>query len=303
MTDHDLVAVPPGQLLMGSSDQALDAVTGAQHLPRSWFEDEAPRHTVHIDAFRIGRHPVTNAQYAEFAAATGYRTVAEQRGFGLVYGTDFWEETPGADWRHPAGPAGVRAAERPGHPAVHIAWPDARAYASHTGLRLPTEAEWEYAARGPGSERTWPWGDTWDPARCTTAESPGAAAVNDMTGWASWWTGYRAVHMLPGTAPVGTHPAGTSPFGVADLAGNVQEWTADLYRPYDETRHYGDLYTRITGRYRVIRGGSWMHYRWQSRCAERIAADPLYSNFSTGFRCAADQLDASSPSGGGQRWR
>lgn len=298
---HDLVTVPAGKLIMGSGDRTLDAIAASQHLPRSWFEDETPRHTVHVDAFRIDRHPVTNAQYAAFTEATGYRTVAEQRGFGLVYGAAFWEETQDADWRHPTGHAGAPAAARPDHPVVHIAWPDAHAYATHAGLRLPTEAEWEYAARGPDTERTWPWGQEWDPDRCTTAETPGSATVHDMTSWRSWWAGYRTRHPLPGTTPVGAHPSGASPFGVADLSGNVQEWTDDRYGPYDPARHYGNLYTRITGRYRVIRGGSWMHYRWQSRCAERIAADPLYSNFSTGFRCAADHPDASSPSGGGQR--
>lgn len=288
MNGHSLVAVPAGNLIRGTSEEKLDVIAAGQHLPRSWFEDEAPQHTLRVDAFLIDRYPVTNAQYAEFTDATGYRTVAEERGFGLIYGTEFWEETPGASWRHPAGPGGIPAADRPGHPVVHIAWPDATAYADFAMLRLPAETEWEYVARGPGSDRTWPWGDEWDSGCCTTAETPGSAEVNDMASWRSWWTGYRTTHVLPGTTPVGSHPAGDSPAGVADLSGNVQEWTASLYQPYDTTRDYGDLYSRLFGHYRVLRGGSWMHYRWQSRCAERIAAHPAYSNYSTGFRCAAE---------------
>jgi sulfatase modifying factor 1 len=288
MPRHRVIHLPAGELAMGTSEETLDTIAGCQHLPRSWFGDEAPVHTVCVDAFAIDRHPVTNAQYSAFAAATGYRTVAEEHGFGLVYGETFWQEVTGACWRQPAGPGKVTAAERHDHPVVHIAWPDAMAYCAWAGLRLPSEAEWEYAARGSSGQRMWPWGDAWDPARCNSAETTGSAPIGDMAGWRTWWAGYRSTHAVPGTSPVGAHPAGTSPFGVSDLSGNVQEWTASSYLPYDPDASYGDLYTRIAGRYRVIRGGSWMHYRWQTRCAERIAADPLYSNFSIGFRCAAD---------------
>ncbi|QMU74166.1 formylglycine-generating enzyme family protein [Streptacidiphilus sp. P02-A3a] len=291
-----MVPVAAGELTMGTSEEALDFIAASQHLPRSWFEDEAPVHAVAVSAFAIDRHPVTNMQFAAFTEATGYRTAAEERGFGLVYGEQFWEETAGACWRSPAGPNQVTAAERPEHPVVHIAWLDAYAYTAWARLRLPSEAEWEYAARGPGSQRLWPWGDGWDPARCNTAETAGGAAITDMSGWRDWWGRCRATRGLPGTTPVGSCPGGRSPFGVADLSGNVQEWTASPHLPYDPARDYGDLYARIAGRYRVIRGGSWMHYRWQTRCAERIAADVHYSNFSLGFRCAASQPNATSTS-------
>ncbi|MFC5027859.1 formylglycine-generating enzyme family protein [Streptomyces sp. DSM 41987] len=288
MLRHDMVAIPCGVLSMGTTEEELDAIEAAQHLPREWFEDEAPVHSVELAHFAIDRHPVTNSQYAAFVDSTGYRTVAEQRGFGLVYGRDFWEETGDAYWLHPVGPEGAAATERPDHPVVHMAWADAEAYADWAGFRLPTEAEWEYAACGPSSH-IWPWGNEWDPAVNNSAEHWSDHRIHDMGTWRNWWLRHHSTGPLPATTPVGAFPAGDSVFGVSDMAGNVQEWTASTYGPYDKNRSYGDIYTRIFGVYKVLRGGSWMHYKFQSRCSERIAADSFqYSNFSTGFRCAAD---------------
>jgi sulfatase modifying factor 1 len=289
MRTHDLVAIPAGAFTRGTAPADLDAIAAAQHLPRTWFEDESPAQRVSVEAFRIDRHQVTNAQFAQFTEATGYRTVAERRGFGLTYGEEFWEHTPGACWRQPTGPHGPSASDWRDHPVVHIAWPDADAYAAWAGLRLPTELEWEYAARGMQA-RTWPWGDTWDPTVANTAERTNRGQrITDMASWRAWWLSYRREYPLPGTTPVGSFPEGDSPFGVSDMAGNVMEWTAETYRPYDPTRSYGDLYDAAAGRYKVNRGGGWMNYRFQVRGGERMAADPIqYSNYCVGFRCAAD---------------
>ncbi|MEU1627034.1 formylglycine-generating enzyme family protein [Streptomyces sp. NPDC020096] len=288
MTQHQMVEIPAGSFIAGTTEGELDFIANAQHYPRDWFEDESPAHPVKLAAFFIDRYPVTNGQFAEFAHTTGYRTVAERRGFGLVYGTSFWEEISGACWQRPSGPGGVHAEDRLDHPVVHIAWPDADAYARWAGLRLPTEAEWEYAARG-AEGRTWPWGHAWDPTVANTAERTSNTPITDAQSWRTWWDTCRVGHQLPGTTSVGSLPGGDSPFGVGDMAGNVWEWTADTYRPYDHERSYGDIYEHVSGRYKVLRGGCWTTYRFQARAAERMAGDPThYSNFGIGFRCAAN---------------
>ncbi|WP_045705178.1 formylglycine-generating enzyme family protein [Streptomyces rubellomurinus] len=288
MPGRDMVTVPAGVAVLGSSEDHLDGVAAVQHLARDWFEDETPQHRTPVRRFLLDRHPVTNAQFARFANSTRYRTVAEQRGFGLVYGPDFWDETPGATWRQPTGPNGPTADQRPDHPVVHIAWPDAAGYAAWSGLRLPTETEWEYAARGPHGH-LWPWGDTWNPDLAACAEHWAGTQINDGPAWRTWWTTHHHTATLPSTRPV-TTTSGTSWCGAAHLAGNVQEWTATTYHPYNPNRTYIDLYQHIStlGTYKVLRGGGWMAFRYQTRGAERIAADPTYSNFTTGFRCAAD---------------
>ncbi|MFH8346830.1 formylglycine-generating enzyme family protein [Streptomyces sp. NPDC018045] len=285
----DLVPIPAGVLLRGSTTAQLNQLDAEQHLNRSWFEDETPTATVEVAPFAIGRYPVTNRQFAEFATVTGYVTEAEQRGFGLVYGAEFWEERPGASWRYPAGAAEPRWRwhEVPDHPAIHLCAADADAYATWAHLRLPTETEWEYAARGPSSFRTWPWGDRWASDACNCAEHwNDSSPITDAASWRQWWSTHHMRHRAPTTTRVGSHPDGASPFGVMDLAGNVLEWTGSLYRPYQPDHSYGALYDHIKERYRTARGGSWMHYRYQCRTAERFAGDQRYSSVQTGFRCA-----------------
>jgi formylglycine-generating enzyme required for sulfatase activity len=265
----------------------LDDLVPAQHYARAWFEDESPQHEVEIMAFWIDQHPVTNEDFARFTSATGYVTSAERRGSGLVYGANYWEDRPGACWRSPGG-GGDSIDQRMKHPVVQVDLTDALTYAAWAEKRLPTEAEWEYAAHG-STWRCWPWGSTWAPGLANCSERTGES-IDDFAAWRAWWAkqvGYRG--HAPGTSPVGFHsPAGDSPFGVADLAGNVSEWTGSRYRLYDSARAYESLYHAASGRYAVVRGGSWMHFRFQLRTTERFAADPAYSNFSIGFRCAVD---------------
>lgn len=224
------VWIPPGEFWMGSMDPHRT--------------DAHPVHRVAIRGFWLGATEVTNAQFAEFVRATGYVTVAERvpraadypgvppdllvagsivlappsGAVPLTDATAWWRYVPGASWRHPAGPASDIAA-RMNHPAVHIAYEDALAYARWVGGRLPTEAEWEYAARGGLDRKPYVWGDLLRPG--------GAAMANTFQGHFPDHDSREDGHA--GTAPVGTYcPNG---HGLYDMSGNVWEWTADWYHP------------------------------------------------------------------------
>jgi formylglycine-generating enzyme required for sulfatase activity len=219
----ELVDLPGGAFRMGST---------------SFYPEEAPIHTATVGAFAVERHPVTNAQFAAFVRDTGYLTVAEQPIDPALYpGANpadlstgamvfrpasgamnlrdwrrWWAWVPGASWRHPSGPDSD-VADKADHPVVQVAYPDAAAYARWAGRRLPTEAEWEYAARG-GATTVYAWGDD---------EKPHGRLM------ANTWQGsfpYRNDSALGwvGTSPVGSFPP--NEFGLVDMIGNVWEWTA-----------------------------------------------------------------------------
>ena len=222
----ELVALPGGSFRMGSTQ---------------FYPEEAPVHSATVAAFAVERHPVTNAQFAEFVADTGYVTVAEQTPDPALYPgaapqdlvpgslvfrptsgpvdlrdwRQWWDWVPGANWRHPFGPdSGIE--DRLDHPVVQVAYPDAAAYAHWAGRRLPSEAEWEYAARG-GATTTYAWSDD--------------VALGGQL-MANTWQGrfpYRNDGALGwvGTSPVGTFPA--NGFGLVDMIGNVWEWTTTQF--------------------------------------------------------------------------
>jgi sulfatase modifying factor 1 len=281
-----MLLVDGGQFLQGSPPWALRWLEESdQPLPPAWFGDETPQVARRLAPYRIARHPVTVAEFAEFADATGHVTDAESRGFGMIY-EHGWTERDGVTWRAPAGP-GSGIAGRQDHPVVNVSWRDATAYAAWAGKRLPTEPEWEYAARG-AAFRIWPWGDDWDPARANTAEHHGGT-MTTLAEWRAWWA--TVPHRrVPLTTPVGAFsPDGDSGFGCADMAGNVYEWTATTSDLYAETARYDPSIKPALGHYRVIRGGCWMSFRYQVRCSERMHGDPLgWSSFALGFRCAED---------------
>src|ERR1700704_3826167 len=203
-----------------------------------FYPEEAPVHTVTVGAFAVERHPVTNAQYAEFVADTGYVTVAEQAPDPTLYPgaaaedlvpgalvfrstsgpvdlrdwRQWWEWAPGANWRHPFGPQST-IEDRLDHPVVQVAYPDAAAYAHWAGRRLPTEAEWEYAARG-GASTAYSWGDEVTPGDQLMANTWQGRFPYRNDGALGWL----------GTSPVGTFPP--NGFGLMDMIGNVWEWTA-----------------------------------------------------------------------------
>jgi len=224
---------------MGSKETGHLACEGSAAMP-----DARPIHRVYVDGFWMDATDVTNAQFAEFVKATGYRTIAEiaptKEEFptappeNLVAGSvvftptpgpvnlnnhfQWWNYVRGADWRHPVGPPGdIKGRES--YPVVQIAYPDAVAYAKWAGKRLPTEAEWEFAARGGLSGMTYTWGDEFKPGGKFMANTwQGQFPVKD-TGE----DGYA------GLAPVKSFPS--NGYGLYDMAGNVWQWTSDWYRP------------------------------------------------------------------------
>ncbi|WP_228717650.1 formylglycine-generating enzyme family protein [Allosaccharopolyspora coralli] len=220
--DAEMVLVPAGNFMMGSDDH---------------YVEEAPAHPVQVESFRIDRYPVTNDQFARFVAATDYVTVAERTpgpvglspgslvfGAGVpgaIVGADpvqWWSYVQGACWWRPQGPgSGLEA--RGDHPVVQVCFEDAAAYAAWAGKELPTEAEWEYAARGGLDGATFCWGHT---------ECPGGELMaNTWQGEFPWVN--RTAAGWEGTSPVGAFPP--NGYGLYDLAGNVWEWTMDFWRP------------------------------------------------------------------------
>lgn len=282
----ELVEIPAGAFRMGST---------------SFYPEEAPIHTVAVAAFAIERHPVTNAQFAAFVAATGYVTVAEQEPDlaggsydpgALVFTPtagpvdlrdwrQWWRWVPGASWRQPSGPHGT-VEDKPDHPVVQVAYPDAAAYARWAGRRLPTEAEWEYAARA-GLSTTYPWGDE---------ERPGGALM------ANTWQGafpYRNDGALGwiGTSPVGTFPPNR--WGLSDMIGNVWEWTTTEFSghhrldapPKPCCAPAGPADPAVS---QTLKGGSHLcapEYCHRYRAAARSPQSQDSATTHIGFRCVA----------------
>lgn len=284
----EMIAIAAATAQIGSPENHLDSVAAAQHYRRAWFEDETPQHQVEFESFALDRTPVTNAEFAQFVEATGHVTSAQRRGYILVYGSAYWTTLDGLDWRHPH-PDIDAVTDRPHHPVVHIDHRDATSYAAWAGKRLPTEAEWEYAAHGP-NWRPWPWGHEWNEAFANTAEYWAGATIHDLDTWKTWWHDhYRASGPAPATTDVGRFCAGASPLGLLDMAGNITEWTASAYHLYAHPDHYDPVFhTAAEHGYISVRGGSWKSFRWQTRTSERIAVHPGYAAPDLGFRCARD---------------
>jgi sulfatase modifying factor 1 len=238
---------------------------------------ERPVFTVDVPAFFLDVHPVTVAAFRRFVEETGYRTDAERFGSAGVFdpATRAWHLVEGATWRQPFGPVGPAA---PGdHPVTQVSWHDAAAYAAWAGKRLPTEVEWEHAARGARDARE-PY--AWGPA-----------LVEDGRYRANTWQGTFPARNTGAdgylyTSPVGAF--GETALGLTDLGGNVWEWTADWFRPYDQrSRPFIPDETSE----RVQRGGSFLchaSYCHGYRVSARSHSTPETSLFHVGFRCAKD---------------
>lgn len=296
---------------MGAEDPTTAACEGAGHDP---MNDARPIHRAYVDGFFMDATEVTNAQFAQFVKATGYVTIAEQKPRAedfpgappenLVAGSTvftptaapvpldshyrWWRYQPGANWRHPDGPSSDWKT-RPQHPAVHIAYADAEAYAKWAGKRLPTEAEWEFAARGGLPGQRFIWGDDFRPQGRSMANTyQGKFPVNDS-----------AIDGFAGVAPVRQYPA--NPYGLYDLAGNVWEWCSDWYRPdaYERDAALGIARNpqgppasydpaEPTEKKRVQRGGSYLCT--EEYCSRYIVGTRGKGEISTGsnhlgFRC------------------
>ncbi|WP_455432908.1 formylglycine-generating enzyme family protein [Streptosporangium soli] len=276
-----MVALPGGTFLMGNEEGGFPA------------DGEGPVREVRVRPFRIDAHAVSNARFAVFVEATGFVTEAERFGWSHVFAgflpgplrrdsprvaeTPWWCAVSGADWRHPEGP-GSTVEERWDHPAVHVSWNDAAAFCRWSGLRLPTEAEWEYAARGGLSQRRYPWGDELTPGGRHMCNIWQGSFPTRNTGE----DGYR------GTAPVTAFdPNG---YGLHNVSGNVWEWCADWWSPdYHRTASRADPAGPPRGDARVMRGGSYLchdSYCTRYRVAARMGNTPDSSSGHAGFRCA-----------------
>ena len=252
---------------------------GADHADQI---DQRPARSVSLRAFWIDKHQVTNRRFAAFVEATSYVTTAERVGKSMVFdparGT--WQLTDGAQWRHPDGPNSSLAGHD-NHPVVQVSWHDAVAFARWSGGRLPTEAEWEYAARGGLFDTDYPWGRELAP---------------DDIYLANYWQGWfpEVDHRLDGfggTAPVGSFPPNR--FGLYDTSGNVWEWCADWYaRDAYEIGDASQPTGPTSGTERVRRGGSWLSAANTDhgiRVATRDSAAPTVATNHTGFRCVHDR--------------
>ena len=278
------VYIPEGTFLMGTdSDEGFPA------------DGEGPIHEVRTEAFYIDRFAVTNAQFAAFVETTGYETEAERYGFSFVFyqflpekkakraqrvqEAPWWCAIKGACWKWPEG-RGSHVANRQDRPVVHVSWRDAAAYAQWAGGRLPTEAEWERAARGGLEQKTYPWGNELTPTgehRCNIWQGVFPQRNTKADGYL-------------GPAPVNAfEPNG---YDLYNVAGNVWEWCADWFSPTYYASAPRDHPTGpAEGEARVMRGGSYLCHRSycnRYRVAARSANTPDSSTGNLGFRCAWD---------------
>jgi sulfatase modifying factor 1 len=273
--------MPAGEALLGNTD--MHAYPG---------DGEGPVHPVRLDAFELAPHAVTNNEFGRFAEATGYRTEAERFGWSFVFAgllpDDFpetravaaapwWRQVEGAWWRRPEGPQSTLGG-RGDHPVVHVSWNDALAFCAWAGARLPTEAEWEYAARGGLEGRVYPWGDELEPG--------GEHRMNVWQG--TFPTDNTLADGYLGTAPV--HAYAPNGYGLHNMTGNVWEWCADWFDPQAYARDRPDNPQGPPGgTHRVSRGGSYLchaSYCRRYRVAARNGLTPDSSTGNTGFRCA-----------------
>ncbi|WP_314175329.1 formylglycine-generating enzyme family protein [Streptomyces winkii] len=258
--------LPGGAFLMGCDDAPYPA------------DGEGPVREVTLAPLRLAATAVTAAEFADFVAATGHRTDAERFGWSFVFGgflppgfpptraaaaAPWWRQVHGADWRHPEGP-GSDLDGREDHPVVHVSHNDALAYCTWAGTRLPTEAEWEYGARGGLSGEPYPWGRERDPG--------GTYRMNIWRG--SFPDRNTAADGYAGTCPVDAFPA--NGHGLFNMTGNVWEWSADLFAAGSDSR--------------ALRGGSHLcheSYCLRYRTSARMANTPDSSSGNTGFRVAS----------------
>jgi formylglycine-generating enzyme required for sulfatase activity len=310
---ENMVWVPGGPFIMGSDNH---------------YAEEAPAHEASVSGFWMDRFTVTNREFARFVDATGYITSAErapnpedypgakpemlvaasvvfrkpQGPVDLRNHFNWWTYIPQADWRHPEGPdSSIEGREM--HPVVHVAFEDAEAYAKWAGKELPTEAEWEFAARGGLMGATYAWGDEFAPGGKAMANTwQGEFPINDL-----------GLDGFKGTAPVGSFPP--NGYGLYDMTGNVWEWTTDWYQQHSEMsrsccgrvktegemreKSYDPTNPAVKIPRRVMKGGSYLcapNYCRRYRPAARMAQPVDTSTCHLGFRCIVRSVTEPRPS-------
>jgi formylglycine-generating enzyme required for sulfatase activity len=264
----DMVLIPAGEFLMGSAG-------GGDSLP-----DEQPLRRVQLSAFVIDRYEVTNLEYERFVRDTGHRAPAHA--------------TPAATlWEGTAPLPGIEQ-----HPVVNVSWDDASSYCRWAGKRLPTEAEWEKAARGIDG-RKYPWGNEWNLENANSASywAKDTVEFTSSREWEDFWlrgkgaalSKERGVKGEILTLPVGSFPQGASPYGIQDMAGNVAEWVQDWYDPnYYRRAVLADPPGPERGAIKSMRGGSWLKPAISLRTSDRDWGTIESRPSGTGFRCARD---------------
>jgi formylglycine-generating enzyme required for sulfatase activity len=284
---------------MGTDDPTKMSCEGTGH---DAMPDARPVHRVSVDGFWMDATEVTNAQFEQFVKATGYVTIAEQKPKAadfpgvppeaLVPGSivftptpgpvpldnfiAWWRYEPGANWRHPEGPkSDLQGREK--YPVVQVSYDDAAAYAKWAGKRLPTEAEWEYAARGMDG-RTFPWGEKFDSGLL-------ANFADRRTNFA--WRDSVIDDGFAETSPVGSYPRGASPFGIEDMAGNVFEWCLDYFEAYRAKERTNPRSANVNTK-RIYRGGSWKSRITNLRTTARNFNVPEYLSNDVGFRIVCE---------------
>ena len=286
---QQMVEIPAGKFLMGS-----------ESIESFMADGEGPVREVFVDSFFISKTTVSNFEFAQFVADTGYETEAETLGWSFVFSgqlereqvsvdligqlpiTPWWSAVRGASWKHPIGPSSS-AESIPDHPVVHISWNDALCYANWMGMRLPTEAEWERAARGELVQMKFPWGDD---------------LLQDGQHHCNVWQGEFPVQNDCDDGFFATSPCESfepNDFGLYNVSGNVWEWTSDWM---SVDWHAGEsMATRLnpagplSGELRVTKGGSFLchdSYCTRYRLSARSGISPDSSLSHTGFRIAAD---------------
>lgn len=309
-----IVRIPAGSFMMGSTQEQIeDTVKECGPLCKlEWMKREWPQHEVQLNAYYIDQYEVTNARYHKFVSATGHRVPVQEvskksrpeesatrdglqqlrtqdvmaskgnldENEQIVFNLNVWDEGKVPKDAHDL-------------PVVHVSWDDALAYCEWAGRRLPTEAEWEKAARGDDA-RLYPWGNDWDRNRSNNGSYQADRELTRLEWWQRWWLqegisrqekeGVAALHTT-----VGSFESGVSPYGVHDMAGNVWEWGRDWFAE--------DAYMQVqtknplgppNGIYRVARGGSYMDPRNRIRATARIKVAPSGKRPNIGFRCAMD---------------
>ncbi|MEN1967872.1 formylglycine-generating enzyme family protein [Lentibacillus sp. N15] len=281
----NMIYLSGGQFMMGTNEKEAFPDDG-----------EGPVRKVKVDPFYMDRCTVTNAEFTKFVKATEYKTEAEQFGWSFVFyqflspkiarqvkqvvqGTPWWYAVEGAYWNHPEGPDSS-VEDRMDHPVVHVSWNDAMAYCHWAGKRLPTEAEWEYAARGGLSQQTYPWGNELTP---------------DGKYYCNIWQGRFPEKNTEEDGYAGTAPALSFPengYGFYNMSGNVWEWCSDWFvRSIHKKGGSNNPQGPLDGNAKVIRGGSYLCHKSfcnRYRVAARSSNTPDSSTGNMGFRCVVE---------------